>query len=163
MHKLLLASIWAPGAIPPAEWKYRNLKRIMYPVIDALFFIAGFSGARFGVPAISEFFPDAFVDGFSYTLSAIAAICFIGVAFPSQWRLEIFGKSVLFGLMVGYFIALFILTAVGEDSRGFVVLVAAVALCPIVWRLSLLGSEWQDRRVAARIEAARIAALREED
>lgn len=150
MKRIFSMSIWASGAIPADEWKYRNLKRVMFPVVDLLFFLAGLSGARYGVPAISEFFPDQVVDFFAYILSMIALICLTGVAFPRLWLVEILGKSILLGLMVGYFVALFLLTAVGEGNRGFVLLIAAVALSPVVWRMSLLGSEWQDRRVAAR-------------
>lgn len=152
MRRIYNASIWAHDAIPTSEWKYRNLKRVMFPAIDFLFILGGLSAAKYGVPAISEFFPDMFVDLFAYTLSVVAFTCLIGVLFPRLWPLEVGGKSALLGLMVGYFVALFMLTAAGEGNRGFVLLVAAVALCPIVWRLSLLGSEWQERRLLARIK-----------
>lgn len=39
--RLWRASIWAPGAIPPEEWKYRNLKRVALPVYDAIAVLAG--------------------------------------------------------------------------------------------------------------------------
>jgi hypothetical protein len=150
MRRIYNASIWAHHAIPPQEWKYRNLKRAMFPVVDFLYILAGFSAAAYGVPAISEFFPDPFVDVFAYALSLFAFVCLIGVSFPRFWPLEVAGKSALLGLMVGYFVALLMLTASGEGNRGFVLLVAGVSLCPIIWRLSLLGSEWQDRRIAQR-------------
>lgn len=150
MRGLYAKSIWAHDAIPPAEWKYRNLKRVMFPVIDFLFILGGFSAARYGVPAISEFFPDLVVDLFSYALSLVAAVCFIGVLFPRLWPMEIAGKVTLLTLMTGYFVSLLLLTAAGEGNRGFVLIVAAIALCPIVWRLSLLATEWQTRRLLAR-------------
>lgn len=154
MRKLFLLSIWAPDAIPADEWKYRNLKRVMFPVIDFIFILGGISAAYYGVPAISEFFPELVVNSFSALLCTTAFICFLGVSFPRQWRLEILGKTILFGLIVGYITALFILTAVGEGNRGFVLAIALVAICPIAWRLTLLGSEWQERRLAARILAS---------
>lgn len=150
MRRIYAASIWAHDAIPASEWKYRNLKRIMFPVIDFLFILGGFSAARYGVPAISEFFPDPVVDAFSYALSFVALACFVGVLFPQLWQIEIAGKIALLTLMTGYFVSLLLLTAAGEGNRGFVLLVAAVALCPIVWRLSLLGSEWQTRRLTRK-------------
>lgn len=147
MRKLFLSSIWAPNAVPSPEWKYRNLKRIMFPVIDFLFILAGVSAAINGVPAISEFYPGFMVDIFSVVLSTAALICFVGVSFPRLWWLEILGKTILFGLMVGYVLSLLILTAAGDPTRGFILLIAAASLAPIVWRLSLLGSEWQVRRL----------------
>lgn len=150
MRTLLENSIWAHDAIPADEWKYRNLKRVMFPVIDLLFFLAGIIAAADGVPAISEFFPDDVVDTYSLLLSFVALICLVGVAFPSLWGLEIFGKSILFGLMVGYSAALLLLAVEGTTNRSFVAIVSLVALCPIVWRLSLLGSEWQARRLSIK-------------
>lgn len=150
MRKLWAASIWAKGAIPADEYKFRNLKRVMFPIIDILFILGGLSAAAYGVPAISEFFDNTTVDLYAYTLSAVATACFIGVAFPRLWPLEVLAKSALLGLNALYFTALFILTAVGEGNRGFVVIIAAVAMCPIIWRINVLGSEWQERRLIAK-------------
>jgi len=147
MKKLYLASIWAPNAIPPDEWKYRNMKRVMFPAIDVLFFIAGLSAARYGVPAISEFFPDVVVDLFAYVLSVAGIVCLLGVSFPKLWPVEIGGKAVILSLMVGYIVSLFILTSVGEGNRGFVLLIATISICGVLWRVSLLGAEWQVRRL----------------
>lgn len=149
LRSLFRASIWAPGAIPEEEEKYRSLKTVMFPVIDILFILGGFSAARHGIPAISEFFDDSIVDLFSYLLSFAAFLAFVGIAFPSQWRIEIMGKSVIFGLISAYISSLLVLTLQGEDNRGFVLFVAAVAICPVAWRMGLIGSEWRDRRVDA--------------
>lgn len=148
MRKLFEMSIWAPHAIPADEWKFRNQKRVMFPVIDILFILSGISAAYYGVPAISEFFPRYVVDSGATLLSFSGLVAFLGVAFPRLWPFEIVAKSTMLGLMVGYVVALFILTSVGEGNRGFVLGVAMISLCPIVWRLSLLGTEWQDRHVA---------------
>lgn len=144
---LFAASIWAAGAIPPEEWKYRNLKRVTLPFIDFMFILGGISAARYGVPAISEFFADFVVDLFSYTLSLVAFLCLLGVSFPRLWGLEAIAKSALVGLMGGYVVSLFLLTAAGEGNRGFVLIVAVVTLALPLWRLSLLGAEWQERRL----------------
>lgn len=159
MRKLLAASIWAHDAIPIEEWKYRNLKRVMFPVMDLLLVLAGLSAAKYGIPAISEFFPDHIVDLFAYVMVFAALGCLIGVSFPRLWPIEISGKSVILGLIVGYIASLLILTAVGEDSRGFVLTIACIAICPIVWRITLLGSEWQDRVLAAKQAKAIAEAL----
>ena len=159
MRTLYEASIWAPGTIPVEEWKYRNLKRVMFPAVDVLLILGGFSAARYGIPAISEFYPDLFVDIFAYVMSFCALVALVGVSFPRLWAVEIAGKAAVFGLIVGYITSLFILTLEDKgdsDSRGFVLIIAMIAVCPIVWRLSLLGSEWQ-ARVLARKAAARNA------
>lgn len=148
---LYLMSIWHPDAIPKNEWKYRNQKRVMFPAIDVLFILGGFSAAKYGIPAISEFFPDSFVDGFAYILSIAGLVCLIGVSFPRLWAIELGGKSVALSLLVGYILSLLILTAAGEGNRGFVLIIACIASSIIIWRISLLGSEWQDRVTAQKV------------
>ena len=152
MRNIFSMSIWAPNAIPSDEWKYRNLKRVMFPVIDVIFILSGLSAAYYGVPAISEFYHRGVVDSFALAMSLSGFAALLGVAFPKLWALEIGAKSVLLGLMVVYFTSLFILTRIGEGNRGFVLGIAAVAIAPVIWRLSLLGNEWQQRRVAKKIE-----------
>lgn len=154
MRKLYLASIWAPDAIPIEEWKYRNLKRIMFPVVDLLFVLAGIAAVREGVPAINEFFPGYIVTAFSYLLILAGFVCLIGVSFPRLWPVEIAGKSVLLGLITGFILSLFILICFGESQRGFAFAIACVSICPIYWRLTLLGNEWQ-----SRIQTRKLAAL----
>ena len=149
-RKIYQESIWSHGRIPPEEWKYRNLKRVMFPVIDVLFIIAGFTALKHGVPAIDAIFPEPVVDIFGYAVSFCATVCLIGVSFPKLWTLEIFGKTTLLGVMTCYFLSLFVLTFSGDYDRGFVLLIAAVAMAPIVWRITLLGSEWQYRRLELR-------------
>jgi Na+/proline symporter len=150
LKRLLSASIWGRGAIPVEEWKYRNLKRIALPVLDGLFILGGISAARYGVPAISEFFDDVAVDLFSYGLSLVAFGCLLGVIFPRLWWLEAIAKSALLGLLTGYVVSLFLLTAVGEGNRGFVLIIAMCSMVLPVWRLTLLAAEWQERRFGKR-------------
>lgn len=150
MKRIFAMSIWAAGAIPADEWKYRNLKRVMFPVVDVLFILSGVSAAYYGVPAISEFFPRVIVDSFASTLSLSGIVAFLGVAFPRLWPFEIGARSIILGLMVVYFMSLFILTSVGEGNRGFVLGIAAISIVLLIFRLTLLGSEWQDRRSAEK-------------
>lgn len=146
MGKLFRATIWARGAIPVAEWKYRSLKRVWLPIVDLLFILGGLSAVRFGVPAINEFFPDAIVDLWGRSLSLTATICLVGVAFVRLWWLEAAAKCVLLGLMLMYIVALLTLTRAGEDSRGFVFVIATIAIIILLVRLSIIGSEWAERR-----------------
>lgn len=147
MFNLIQISIWSKTAIPAEEWKYRNVKRVLFPLIDFILFLGGFSAAYFGVPAISEFFPRAIVDTFSTLLSVAALLAFIGVVFPRLWGLEIVANAIVLGLTVGYYVALVILTVNGQGRGGFILAIASIALAVIIWRLSMLGDEWQERRV----------------
>lgn len=151
LRRLFAASIWAPEAITVDEWKYRNLKRVLLPAIDLFFIFGGFSAVRFGIPAISEFFPDPVVDAFSFTLSLVAFACLVGVSFPRLWAVEIVAKILLLVQLVTYVTSLFLLTAVGEGNRGFVLFVSAVAAAVILWRITLLAAEWQERRLNAEV------------
>ena len=155
MKKLYLASIWAPGAIPAEEWKYRNLKRVMFPIVDLLFFIAGITAALNGIRAVDVFFSHTVVTSFSYTMSIAALICLVGVSFPRYWSLEMFGKAILLGLMVGYISALLILSFVAQQqTSGFTPIIASIAICQIIWRVTLLGHEWQERKLTSKVSNA---------
>lgn len=146
MTNIFGASIWSKHSIPASEWKYRNSKRLMLPFIDFLFVLAGISAAIFGVPSISEFFPNSTVDFFAIFLSLSALAALIGVCFPKLWWLEISGKISLLGLMSAFSTSLLFITTAGEDTKGFTFFISLIALSPIIWRLTILGTEWQERR-----------------
>lgn len=153
MRRLWRQTIWARDAIPLNERKYRSLKRIWLPIVDLLYILGGLSAARYGVPAINEFFTDEVVDLFGYSLSAAALVCLVGVAFVRLWWLEIAGKCVLLGQMATSVTALVILTRAGDDQRGFVFVIATIATVPLLIRLTIVADEWADRR-AAKSEAS---------
>jgi len=150
MRGLWRATIWAKGAIPVEEWKYRSLKRVWLPIVDLLFILGGLSAVRFGVPAINNFFPDDVVNLWGYTLAAVAVVCLVGVAFVRLWWLEAAAKCVLLGLMAMYIVALLTLTRAGESNRGFVFVIATIAIIILMVRLSIIGSEWSERRARKR-------------
>src|SRR6187402_1295973 len=99
MRRLWRSTIWAQGAIPAIEWKYRSLKRVWLPLVDVLFILGGLSAVEFGVPAINEFFPDGMVDLWGVMLAAVAAVCLVGVAFVRLWWLEATAKCLLLSVM----------------------------------------------------------------
>lgn len=150
MSWLFKQSIWAPNAIPISEWKYRNLKRVLFPIVDVFFILSGISAAYYGVPAISEFFPREVVDTFASLLSLSAIVALLGTIFPRLWGMQMVASSIILGLMVVYVTSLFILTRIGEGNRGFVLGISAVATAPIFWRISLLSNEWQERKILAK-------------
>jgi len=138
-------TVWAPDAIPPEEWRYRSLKRFWYPLVDVVFLFAGVSAIYYGVPAINMYFPDSHVDIFGWGLVVNSLICLIGVSFYRLWWVEVLGKSSLVGQMVTYISACFFLTASGDQARGFVISIAALATAPLLMRLSVVAHEWQER------------------
>lgn len=157
MRKLLAASIWAKGAIPADEYKYRQLKRVWLPFYDVLIFTAGVVGARYGIPAVEEFFPTGLTDTLSLTFAALGVLCLIGVGFPLMWRLEAAAKSAVIGLLLGYVLALVFLTGGGDPARGFVSVIAIMACIIPTFRLGILGYEKREMERLKHIADQRIA------
>lgn len=146
MKRLWHASIWAPGGIPVEEWKYRNLKRVVLPIFDLLVILAGFYGAKYGVPAVEEFYPASMIDTVSHTFATVGLLCLVAVAFPRLWLMEVVAKSLVIGLLAAYVLSLALLTADGDSTRGFVSVIAVMGLLLPSWRLGILGTERRDRR-----------------
>lgn len=146
IHRLWAASIWHPDAIPLDEWKYRNLKRVLLPIVDVFLIWCGVWAGIQGIPAIDLFFTDWVSDSFSYVFTGAAMLALIGVAFPRLWWVEAGAKIVLSGLLASYLGALMLLTLPSIGSRGFISGLAGIALGIVTWRLSLLGGEWAQRR-----------------
>jgi len=144
---LLKHTVWASDAIPLDEWKYRNLRRVVLPFMDALLILGAISAAGLGVPALNEFFPSVATPIFAYSLLLASITSIVGVIFPKQWRLEISGKVAILGLMVGYLCSLVILVLDGDGNRAFIFFIAMVTIVIVIWRLSILGSEWQLLRI----------------
>lgn len=145
MRGLYRASIWSPDAIPPGEWKYRNLKRIWLPTYDVIAVIAGVVAALQGSPLLNRLFPDILVDGLGYGLAIIATVCLAGVAFPRLWAVEIVGKIILVALVAAYATMILLFPSTPQPNH-FVVLMLAFSLPLPLFRLNLLGEEVKERR-----------------
>lgn len=146
MSRILQHTIWARGAVPPEEYKYRNLKRVWLPLYDALLVWAGLVAARYGVPALDAKLSDAASDAAGLTLSGVALLCLLGVVIPRLWRLEVAAKTVLLTILFGYFSVLRTLdTELGTDARAFVSVIALVACIPILIRFNMLAEESRQR------------------
>jgi hypothetical protein len=152
--RIFQASIWAPGAIPPEEHKYRNLKRVILPIYDILIVIGGVSAWRYGVPAIQELFSMWITGIVSVVFTAAGVACFIGVAFPKLASLETAAKIVVIGMLTSYVTALALLLSEGDADRGFISVIAVMAMLLPLWRISLLSGERQKRKIVARRERA---------
>ena len=146
MKTLYQKTIWAPGAVPIEEWPYRNIKRILFPFVDVAFFVGGVIGLVQGIPVIKTVFSQGLVEAFSISLMIVAFFSLIGVSFPKCWMMEMISKSLMIGWLT-VFLGSLLATAIQVDGyRWFSVTITMVAMSPVIWRLSLLGSEWQIRR-----------------
>lgn len=138
-------TIWSKTAIPVDEWKYRNLKRVLLPTVDIFFAIGGFLGASHGIPAVDQVYGPtvSMIGGYAFTV--VALVCFIGVAFPRLWLLEVYGKCALLGMIVGYMGVLVAGAFITHTSSAYVLSLAGVCLAFVIWRLSILVDEARAR------------------
>jgi hypothetical protein len=148
MRRLFAASIWAPGAIPLDEWKYRNLKRVWLPVYDVVAIVAGYFAFDQGSNLLNRLFDSWFVDLFGVAMMIVAGVCLAGVAFPALWAVEMLGKVLLLGMVVSYIASILFLSA-EPFSNSFVVAMLAWGLPLALFRLNLLGEEWKERNEEA--------------
>lgn len=140
-----MQTIWSKRSIPPAEWKYRNLKRVVFPAVDLWFILGGVLGSIHGIPAIDDIYPHwvATIGGLAFAF--VGLVCFIGVSFPQLWLVEIWGKGFLVGMIVGYMIALIIASVITRAAAAYVLSLAGVCLTLVIWRLSILAEEARER------------------
>ncbi|WP_323986189.1 hypothetical protein [Microbacterium plantarum] len=145
MRRLWRASIWHPDAIPPDEFKYRNLKRVWLPLYDAIAIFAGIQAIMFGSTILNRLFNPLMVDLFGGVLTGVAVVCLAGVAFPRLWAVEIVGKILLVGLVAGY-VTTILLFSENPGPNLFVVGMLTFGLPLAFFRLNLLGEEFKERR-----------------
>ena len=145
MRRLFAASIWAPGAIPADEWKYRNLKRVWLPTYDVVAILAGVVATVQGSPLLNRLFSELLVNMFGTGMAVIAMICLLGVIFPALWAVELVGKAILVGIVSAYATTI-LLFASNPQPNDFIVLMLAFSLPLPLFRISLLGEEIKERR-----------------
>lgn len=146
LRAIARASIWHPDAIPPDEFKYRSLKRVWLPLYDGVAVGAGLWAAAFGSPLLHSLFDAQVIDVMGILLAAVATVCFLGVAFPALWRVEIAGKVTLMALLGSYAFAVALFRTNPDPAAGFVAFILALALPLPLFRLTLLGEEIKERR-----------------
>lgn len=145
MRRLFAASIWAPGAIQPDEWKYRNLKRVWLPLYDLIAIYAGLQAVLYGSNILNRLFDPFVVDVFGLAMVVISTVCLAGVAFPRLWPVEMVGKVLLVGLVAGY-VTTILLFSVSATPNLFVVGMLTWGLPLAFFRLNLLGEEYKERK-----------------
>ena len=150
MRRLFAASIWAPGAIPPDEWKFRYLKRFWLPLYDLLAMWAGINAVVFGSRLLNRLMSEELLDLVGWSFFAVALVCLLGVAFPRLWAVEMVGKSVMVGMVFAYMASVILYPTPAppaqESPNWFIVAMLGFGLPLAMFRLNLLGEEWKERR-----------------
>lgn len=150
MGRLWRSTIWAKGAIDPAdpaEWKYRSQKRAWLPLYDVIAIGAGVWATLFGSPILHRLFPEDTIDAAGMLLALAATVCLMGVIFPALCASELVGKTVVTFLLGSYAASVLLFRTNPHDPEsGFVVFILAMAIIPPFMRLSVLGEEWKERR-----------------
>lgn len=157
LRRLRSYTIWDKGAIPESESKYRNLKRIYLPGYDLIVVFIGIMGALFGSDLLNRIFHPELVDILSITFATVGAVCFMGIAFPRLWAIEMASKIILLGMIAGYIASIIIYgTRLGETNLPnlFVIGMIALGLPVVLFRLELLGLEYRQRKEDEAAERA---------
>ncbi|WP_066041884.1 hypothetical protein [Herbiconiux solani] len=147
MRRLFAASIWAHGAIPVDEWKYRNLKRVWLPLYDLLAMWAGVNAVVFGSRLLNRLLSEELLDLVGIAFTVVAAVCLLAVAFPRLWAIEMVGKSLLVGMVFAYMasVILYPTPSPDETPNWFIVAMLGFGLPLALFRLTMLGEEWKER------------------
>lgn len=153
LRRVWRASIWHPDAIPPDEWKYRNLKRVWLPAYDFVAIGAGVWAVLFGSPLLHSLFDKPVIDLMGLTLALVATVCLLGAAFPRLWRVQLGGKIVLLALLGLYAFIVAVFRTNPDPAAGFVVFVLVLALPLPAFGLELLGEEIKERNDGDEEEA----------
>ena len=152
LGRLWRASIWHPEAIPPDEWKFRNLKRVWLPLYDLIAVFAGVQAVLFGSDLLNRIFDPVAVYLLGGVFITVSLTCLYGVSFPRAWAVEIVGKVILVGMIAGYITAILFFARPPGPSL-FVVGMLAFGLPLAMFRLNLLGEELKERRRARVVVA----------
>ena len=140
-----MKTIWSPGAIPTDEWKYRNLKRVWLPMYYAVAVIAGVIAVVQGSPVLNELFMEPVVNLLGVTMSLVAMLCLIGVAFPKLWAVEFASVILLVGIVASY-VTEVLLFASTPPQTYFTALMLTLSLPDLLSRVGILGEEIKERR-----------------
>lgn len=157
LRTLWRATIWHPDAIPPEEWKFRNLKRVWLPVYDLVAIGAGVSAVVFGSRLLDRLYGSA-TDAIGGVFAAVAMVCLLGVAFPRLWAVEVVGKVLLVGMVVAYMAAIMLSPSpeqllAKEAPNWFVIWMLAFGLPLAMFRLDMLAHERVARKVRKELGA----------
>ena len=147
--RVISRTVWAPEAIPPEEWDYRNVPRVWLPLYDLTIMLAGLVGAINTMPALDLIFDPWIVDIMAGFLVFTALLCLIGVVFRGV-RVEAYAKVALVGLIGSYSIALLALAAGDSLGRVFIGVLSIALLFLPFSRLQVLGAKLRRKEEAQK-------------
>jgi hypothetical protein len=145
--KILGKTIWVPKIFFSTDWSYRNIKRIYFPTIYALYFLAAIVGILYGVPAIKDVFGELQIEVPLYFAVFFALMCLVGAVIPALKHLETVGSVLLLGVASMYLVTLAITVFTIDIHRFFPLVVTIAAISPLFARISLIGGELQKTKM----------------
>jgi hypothetical protein len=145
-ERVLRTTIWHPDALPPEEHKYRQQKRIYFPLYAAIVIGAGIWAVAYGSPVLHRLFDEDTIDFMGMVLAASGMLLLCGSVLPTLWHIA-FGGNVLIMLLLGTYAAAVMFFRLNPDpSAGFIVFILALGLIVPPMHLSILGEEIKERR-----------------
>lgn len=136
------ASIFHPGAIPVYEGETSSeLKRYFLPLFDVILILMGLMAIGSGMPSFNIIYNDTISSIAAWVLAGSAASAMVGLIFPRFWRMEAWGKIVMFAILSGYSAALWGLVFDGGEGRGFVAGALTALTAFVGWNIWRIGRE----------------------
>lgn len=154
--RILEGTVWERGALDHEPRKFRSLWRVWLPAYDFLVILAGIFALAVGSRLLDRIF-GSFTDVLGGLFSLVGALCFLGIAYPSQWKLEWVSKCLLIGMVTAYVYCILFLpspaqVAYSEAPNFFVATMLFVGLPLPLFRLNMLADEKFGRAVEARVQ-----------
>ena len=152
LQRVYHQTIWHPDAVPDAEFKYRNLRRVWLPLFDALSVGIGFLVVRYGSTLLNEMFPALVVDVAGSIFTLAATLARVGVVVPRLVLAEVVGKVVMVSLLGTYSVIIWASFLAGAVQSGFV---AGMLMLPLILQFAVLqirGEEIKQRKTQAEGE-----------
>lgn len=146
LRRIGQASIWASGAIPAEEFKYRHIKRVWLVYFDVVSILIGAMAMAHGTRLMRTFFNEETINVFGALFGVAAFVALLGVAFPRLWVPEIIGKVIIVGMLGAYASILWFGYFTGLTEGGFVAAMVLLPLATPFIRLQMLGEEIKQRK-----------------
>jgi hypothetical protein len=138
MRRIFQATVWAPGGVPAASYRFRGIFRWVLPLTDILFLWFGYVGFLLTVSSVEQEAGREWQDMWSAGLALSALFCFIGIAFPKLWPVELIAKMFLIGHVL-FYVSLQLSRILDPEVSAFSGLILILVLTPI-WRFTDLSA-----------------------
>lgn len=139
VQRLLLATVWAPGALREEDQRIRHLLRVFLPLTDLGYIYFGVVGAVNGLASVERATSGQWQRGWSIVLAVSGLMALIGVAFPRLVSLEMVGKALMIGGISTYLSIMVIRGASEANVTAIAGLLFGLVYLPM-WRIGDLGT-----------------------